>query len=300
MPTALPSPAKVGTAPRAGSAAEKLETALKRARGALDKAKERGGAIAHTAICTAEIQAACGVASFTSGYMNGKGKSLKVWGIDARLPLAIVGVGSGMLWDSVGTHGMALGNGVLASLVAEKAYDMGVSSAKKAAEGSAETPPAEGVYDDEDDEDETSRRSADGRQEDRRFQQVAAGDEAGLDPAQRKARRAARKRAKAAKLEREAAEYRAAMRAGKPPAKKPRRQTMNRMDRPMDAPAPTVEREIVYVDDSGEEWDEEMMFDDGGGALDEAVAELSDDDLLAMQGADEETDEGLVEEAPEE
>lgn len=294
MPTALPSPAKVGTAPRGSTTAtEKLDTALKRARSALDHAKARSGAIMHTAICTAEIQAAAGVASFTSGYMNGKGKSLKVWGIDARLPVAIAGIGSGMAFDSVGTHGMALGNGVLASLVCEKAYDMGVASAKKATEGAE--PPAEGVDEgDEDDEDDTLRRSGGGS--DRRFQRIAAGDEAGLSPAQRKERRAARKRAKAAKLEREAAEYRSASRTGKPKAK--RGKHLTRPSEPSEPSDPT----FVVVDDSGEGFeDEEYLFDDGGSDLDSAVEELSDDELLAMQGAEEaDTDEGLVEETPEE
>ena len=140
MPTALPSPVAASTArPAAGgkAGAKKLDYATLKA--GYDKMKNMGanlkarqGEIVENVVVTAEIQAGVFGASLLSGFMHAKGKSLKVMGIDSR---AVVGGGmalTGIMLDSkASTHLLAVGNGVLGSLNAELAFDLGVKLAQK-------------------------------------------------------------------------------------------------------------------------------------------------------------------------
>ena len=144
-PSSLAKPAASSTAkpaylPKKGTK-ESLEADLKKAQGraaALSKRFEvrakRAGAMAHAALITAEIQGAVFGASFLSGFMRAKGRSLKVWKVDLRWVVGGALVLSGVLLENAAAeHLLALGNGVLASVVSELAFDLGQRFGTKAA-----------------------------------------------------------------------------------------------------------------------------------------------------------------------
>jgi len=144
-PSSLAKPAASSTAkpaylPKKGTK-ESLEADLKKAQSRADalskrfavKAK-RMGEMAHAALITAEVQGAVFGASFLSGFMRAKGRSLKVWKVDLRWVVGGALVLSGVLLENAAAeHLLALGNGVLASVVSELAFDLGQKFGTKVA-----------------------------------------------------------------------------------------------------------------------------------------------------------------------
>ncbi len=122
-----------------GKAVKKIANLTKKADGSNLALKETGGAV----LSTAETQGSLFLASMAEGYLGPD--KIKVGAVDARAPLAFVGVGYGlyevMTGGAGGTHALALGNGLMGSWLASVGVQAGKTLAEKKAEGGGATPP---------------------------------------------------------------------------------------------------------------------------------------------------------------
>lgn len=123
-----------------GQAVKKIANLTKKADGSSLALKETGGAV----LSTAETQGSLFLASMAEGYLGPD--KIKIGAVDARAPLALVGVGWGlyevMTGKAGGTHALALGNGLLGSWLASVGVQAGRTLAEKKAGGaSAALPP---------------------------------------------------------------------------------------------------------------------------------------------------------------
>ena len=116
-------------------ASTKIENANKKAAKVKGQAKAMGGAC----VTTVEIQGATALSSLGAGYFSGNQKA-------TRITRGVIGTGA-LLYgiseagDGGGDHALAIGNGVLASVTAEMAYQAGYEL-KQAREKKEVAPPA--------------------------------------------------------------------------------------------------------------------------------------------------------------